>query len=76
MKLSKDVIEAVLLIGAFAAIALAMWVVSKIWPVFPYGNWRIFLTMIVGGVIAVPLVFRLRRRLMSSQGKETDDIGQ
>lgn len=76
MKFSKDAIEGLLVVGAFAIIAFAAWIVMQIWPVFPYGNWRVFLTLIVGGIIAVPTVYRLRNKLLTSQEAQDDDKRQ
>lgn len=76
MRLSKDGIEGILVVGAFAVIALAAWIVMQIWPVFPYGNWRVFLTLIVGGAIAIPMVYRLRNKILKSHEANSDDKRQ
>lgn len=76
MKLSKDVIEALLIVGAFAIIALAAWIVMLIWPVFPYGNWRVFLTLVIGGIIAVPAVYRLRNKYLARIEDNRNDNGR
>ncbi|MGL4323725.1 MAG: hypothetical protein ACRCTD_06740 [Beijerinckiaceae bacterium] len=73
MKLSKDAVEALLVLGAFAIIAGAAWLVLQIWPIFPYGNWRVFLTLIIGTLIAIPTVLRLRKRLLASSEDKSDD---
>ena len=73
MKLSKDAVEALLVLGAFALIAGAAWAVLQIWPIFPYGNWRVFLTLIIGTLIAIPAVLRLRKRLLASSEDKSDD---
>lgn len=74
MKLSKDVLEGLLVIGAFAIVAFAAWIVMRIWPVFPYGNWRIFLTLIIGGLIAIPLIHHVRNTYLARfEDRKNDD---
>jgi hypothetical protein len=62
MKLSNDVIEALILVGGFAVVALAGLIVFSVWPTNVHGNWRIYLTLLVGAAIAIPSMIALRRR--------------
>ncbi len=64
MKLSKDAIEALILLGGFAIVALAAFVVFKVWPTNVHGNWRVYLTLFVGAAIAIPAMIALRKKLI------------
>lgn len=64
MRLSKDAIEALILLGGFAIVALAGLLVVWIWPTNIHGNWRLYLTLLIGALIVVPGMLALRRRLI------------
>ena len=64
MRLSKDAIEALILLGGFAIVALAGLLVVWIWPTNIHGNWRLYLTLLIGALIVIPGMLALRRRLI------------
>jgi hypothetical protein len=69
MKPSNDAIEALILLGGFAIVALAAFAVFLIWPTNIHGNWRVYLTLLVGAAIAIPSMIALRRKLIDG-GKD------
>jgi hypothetical protein len=62
-KLSNDALEALILLGGFAIVALAGLVVFFVWPSQTYGAWRVLLTVAAGGAVAIPAMIALRKRL-------------
>ncbi|MBN9062822.1 MAG: hypothetical protein J0H41_10320 [Rhizobiales bacterium] len=62
-KLSKDAIEALILLGGFAIVALAAFVVLLVWPADLYGAWRVLLTVVIGGLVAIPVMIAVRKKL-------------
>ncbi|WP_342359859.1 hypothetical protein [Terrarubrum flagellatum] len=65
MKLSRDAIEALILLGGFGIVALAGLIVFLVWPTNIYGDWRVFLTLFVGALIAIPTMLALKKKWAS-----------
>jgi hypothetical protein len=63
VRLSRDGLEALLLLGGFAFVAAVGLVVFLLYPTHIHGNARLYLALIVAGLIAVPTVLHLRQRL-------------
>ncbi|MET0606970.1 MAG: hypothetical protein ABWZ80_10975 [Beijerinckiaceae bacterium] len=63
MKLSKDAIEAIILVSGFALVAAAGSIVFLVWPTNIHGSWRIYLTLVLGALVVIPAMIALRRRL-------------
>lgn len=63
-KLSKDAVEALILLGGFALVALIGLIVFFIWPANIYGAWRVLLTVVVGMIIAIPAMVAIRKKLL------------
>jgi cytochrome c biogenesis protein CcdA len=63
MKLSDDALEALILVAGFAVVAAAGLIVFLVWPTNVHGNWRVYLTLVIGAAIVIPAMIALRRRL-------------
>jgi hypothetical protein len=67
MRLSRDAIEALILVGGFLFVvamgALVMW----IWPTHLHGNWRLFLALAIAALVAVPTALKLKARFAASE---------